>query len=54
MNYLDELDYYDFKNFNKDNYNDNILELRTLSKTEFKQLLRVIEKTIKEARKNKQ
>jgi len=48
--------YFDLKDYNENNYDDynNIFEIRTLSKTEFNRLLKTIEKTIKEAKKNKQ
>lgn len=48
--------YFDLKDYNENNYDDynNIFEIRTLSKTEFNRLLKTIEKTIKEVKKNKQ
>lgn len=53
MNNLDD-GYFDLKDYeyNYDDYN-NVLELRTLSKSEFNKLIKTIEKTIKEAKKNK-
>lgn len=51
------LDYLNFKdcNYDTDNYDNNdVLELRTISKTEFQKMIKYIEKAIKEARKNKQ
>lgn len=51
------LDYLNFEDYSYDidDYDDsNIFELRTLSKTEFQKIIKYIEKTIKEARKNKQ
>lgn len=51
------LDYLNFKdcNYDTDNYDDSdILELRTISKTEFQKIIKYIEKAIKEARENKQ
>jgi hypothetical protein len=54
MNYLDELDYIDLKDYDNDDYNNDIFELRTLSKNEFNKLLKTIEETIEKAKKNKQ
>ena len=51
------LDYLNFKDYSYDidNYDDsNIFELRTLSKSEFNELIKTIKKTVKEAKKNKQ
>jgi len=54
MNNLDD-DYFDLKDYeyNYDDYN-NVLELRTLSKTEFNKLIKTIEETIEKAKKDKQ
>lgn len=55
MNNLYDEDYFDLKDYeyNYDDYN-NILELRTLSKTEFNKLIKTIEETIEKAKKDKQ
>ena len=61
MNNLYDEDYFDLKDYSvakhyKYNYDDynNVLELRTLSKTEFNKILKTIEETIEKAKKNKQ
>jgi di/tripeptidase len=55
MNNLDD-GYFDLKDYNENNYDDynNVLELRTLSKSEFNKILKTIEETIEKAKKNKQ
>ena len=57
MNNLYDEDYFDLKDYKynyDDYYNNNILELRTLSKSEFNKILKTIEETIEKAKKDKQ
>ncbi|MBC8587121.1 hypothetical protein H8707_02540 [Tissierellaceae bacterium BX21] len=48
------MDYLDYKKINSlDNYyDDNILELRKLSKSDFNKLIKTIENTVKELKEN--
>ncbi|WP_416199108.1 MAG: hypothetical protein ACFWUA_05270 [Sporanaerobacter sp.] len=48
------MDYLDYKKINSlDNYyDDNILELRKLSKNDFNKLIKTIENTVKELKEN--
>lgn len=54
MTNLYDEDYFDLKDYDDDDYYNDIFELRTLSKTEFNKLIKTIEETIEKAKKNKQ